>query len=305
MTLRRFTPALPVCLALIGAFIMMARSARADGTSMVASGAPAVGATVADSTGQGILFPFELLDDAFQDNVDAKSGMVNYEKMHSDPHLRAFLEAVANADRSKFPVFTSIVDDPDHPGKQMKVDDRTPELAFLIDAFNATVVKTISDNPGIGGPYEIKDFTSAKTHVIAGKTYSLAQLKDEIAQRDPRALFALNDGTKGAPVLMPFAYRFSELNELLNLVASNFINDPNNVDPLEIKGVVTVSQYFAQFNDYFKPKASRKPDDGLRRLLGVYYKARDRSYLLTDDYVFNFKASDQSLNRQKSALDHS
>jgi hypothetical protein len=226
--------------------------------------------------------------------------MVNYEAMRNDVHLKAFLEAVARADRSKFPVFTSMVDDPDHPGKQMKVEDHSPELAFLIDAFNASVVKTIADSPPVGSPYEIKDFLTAKTHIVGGKPYSLVQLKDEIVHRDPRALFALCDGTTGAPLLMPFAYRFSELNELLNLVASNFINDPNNVDPLEIKDVVIVSQYFAQFNDYFKPPASSKPDDGLRRLLGVYYKARDRKYLLTGEYAFNYKPSDQSLNRQKN-----
>jgi len=302
MTLRRFAPALPVFFALIGATITMAHSARADGASVTGNGSRA---TIADNTGQGILFPFELLDLAFGANVDKDSGLVSYDRMQSDVHLKAFMEAVAKADRAKFPVFTSVVDDPDHPGKQMKIDDRTPELAFLIDAFNATVVKTIADNPEVNGPYEIKDFMSAKTHVVAGKTYSLEELRNEIAQRDPRALFALCDGTKGAPLLMPFAYRFSELNELLNLVASNYINDPNNVQTEEIKSIVTVSQYFAQFNEYFKLKSSRKPDDGLRRLLGVYYKARDRKYLLTGDYAFIFKPSNQSLNRQPGALAHS
>ena len=300
MTLRRFAPALPVICALAGATILIPHPAQADGS--LAGGGASAGSTITDNGGQGILFPFDLLDLAFQANVDPTNGMVNYEKMHSDSHLKSFIEAVAGADRAKFPVFTTVADDPDHPGKQMTVQDHTPELAFLIDAFNAIVVKTIADNPPVGSPYEIKDYFTAKTHIVGGKTYSLADLKNEIVTRDPRALFALNDGTKGAPLLMPFAYRFSELNELLNMVASNFINDPNNVDTLEIKGIVTVSQYFAQFNEYFMPKASRKPDDGLRRLLGVYYKARDKSYLLTGDYVFNFKPADQSLNRQTTTV---
>ena len=185
---------------------------------------------------QGILFPYWILDHAFQGRVN-RSGEVDYAKLKGDPYLDIFVKGAAIADVSQFPVLPlpPLPDDKDAKPRQ----SRMPELVFWINAYNANVLKTVADAYPINKIDEIKDFDTAKTHRIAGQNYSFRELRQKIAGFDPRALFALTDGTKGGPLLAPAAYRLSGINDLLEIAVSNFVRDPRNVasQSLEKHGV--------------------------------------------------------------------
>jgi hypothetical protein len=258
-------------------------------------------AVVANNTLQGVVFPFSLLDAALNNRVN-KEGGVNYAVLKGDKNLEAFVQAVATADISQFPVFKAPVAEVNpNAGKKDKAElpkeDRSWELLFWINAYNAHVVKTIADAYPINTVADIKDFDTAKTHVVAGNNYSFEEMRKKIVSLDPRALFALTDGTKSGPALSPQAYRWTGLGELLNANAGAFISNANNVQLTRIQNKVAVNEFLASVDEAFKPAASRRKWDGIRFLLVAYTQQRaDRSYFTTNDYQVLFTPRSYDLN---------
>jgi hypothetical protein len=188
--------------------------ADADGTlTVVATSTPE------KEYGQGIAFPHYLLDRALEPNVD-KGGRVDYVALKGDKNLDEYLRAVASADVSKFPILPVPPKIDEKTGKPIVLtgkaaENRGPELVFWINAYNALVVKTLANAYPLNSPDEVKSFDTAKTHRVAGQTWSLLELRKKIASFDPRALFALTNGTVGGPLLQPIAYRFSGIDQQL------------------------------------------------------------------------------------------
>lgn len=255
-----------------------------------------------NDTMQGILFPYSLYDYALINHVD-HNGNVDYAGLKGNQFLDRFVKAVAGADVSQFPVFKNEVKTDDkHTGRETTkiVEDHSPELAFWINAYNANVLKTLADAYPLDGPENIKGFDTAKTHTVAGKTWSLAELRAKIAQLDPRALFALTDGTRGGPLLAPDAYRFScgqgcYLSDELNRAVQVFVNDDRNVALLRIQNQVTVNPYLAEVDQWFKPKGARRKWDGIRAILAGYRKT-SQAYFAAGDYNVQFAQPDRHLS---------
>lgn len=256
---------------------------------------------------QGILFPYSLLDRALKGKVD-KNGNVDYVALKGDKDLDLFLRAVATADLSKFPVLEvkPLPDDktaeaPVKDGKDGKeakpVLNRNAELVFWINAYNAHVLKALADAYPINGPDDIKDFDIAKTRLIAGQRWSFRDLRKKIVGFDPRALFALTNGTRGGPLLEARAYRFANLNAALEAATNIFVNDRRNVSVERIQNKVTLSDYFVEANELFTRRGDRKKLSGARSLLAAYSDKRaNRSYFTTNDYRIEIKPADRSLN---------
>ena len=245
---------------------------------------------------QGILFPHWMLDAALANTVD-QEGFVDYVPLKTDKNLNMYMEAIATADLKKFPVL-QLPPKEDDPKKKMR-EDRSAELVFWINAYNAHILKAIADAYPINSPDDIKDFDTAKTRVVGGEQYSFREMRKKIASFDPRALFALTNGTKGGPRLAPKAYRFADLNDTLEIAAKNFVNDPSNVSLLRIQNEVTINSYFTEFNETFAPRTDSKRLEGVRFLLGSYTDQRgQRSYFITskNDYQIKLKNTDRSLN---------
>jgi hypothetical protein len=291
-----------VCGGLAALFIIVATPARAAtepaSSTMVTPAAPA---STPNIFPQGMLFPYSLLDRALSGNVD-KTGEVDYLALKGNKNLELFLQAVATADLSQFPSFEVQPDPKDKKGKV--TINRTPEMVFWINSYNAHLLKTLADAYPIRSPDEVKNLDTDKTHRIAGNLYSLREVREKIIEFDPRALFALTEGTRGGPALMLQAYRFAGINDLLNAAVSAFVNDPRNVEVVRIQNKVTVNNFLEQANPLFAERAinSRSKQSGVRFLLTSYTDQRgQRSYLTTNDYQIIFKPRDRSLNQKESS----
>lgn len=249
---------------------------------------------------QGPLFPFSLLDFALAGNVDL-DGNVNYTELKGNKNLGWFLKAVATADLKQFPTFDVLETDP-KTGRQSKLrKDHTPELIFWINAYNGHILSAIAEAYPVSNVDGIKNLDTAKTHVVAGETYSLAQLRQKITSfGDPRALFALTTGTTGGFLPAPTAIRYEEFNERLNQVVSAFVNDPRNVLIDRMQNEVTVSSQFQSVSDAFKI-GGRLKYEGIRMVLAGYTNSRsDRGYFSTTTFKISFKEASHMLNDKTS-----
>lgn len=295
---RSFLPLVALTLALPA--LSSLQPAHAD-TAPVATTA-ANPAPVARTFPQGVLFPYTYLDNAIRNRVD-KEGRVDFLAIKGDKNLATFVEALATADLTKFPTWEFPVEAgaTDKDGKPAKPKiDRGPELVFWINAHNALVLKTISDAYPIETTNDIKGFEIEKNYTIAGQKYSLNDIRTVVAKIEPRALFALYEGTVGGPSLYPDAYRFRSVYGLLDPMARAFVNDDRNIEVLRIKNEVTVSDFFGSLDAYFGPNTDRKRMPGVRFVLAAYSTSRaDRSYLTSNDYKIILKPRDRHINVQQ------
>ncbi len=245
---------------------------------------------------QGILFPYSLLDAATHGNID-DYGNINYLQIKDNTSLAQFIDAIAHADLTQFPTFDVQVTDPKTGRVTKTITDRSAELVFWINAYNGSLIYTITQHYPIKSIDNIKDFDTAKTHVIAGEKYSFEELRKKIQEFDPRALFTLISGTKGGVLPAKDAYRFTNLNANLDAAVRLFINDPNNVSINRIQNTVTLNEYFKQFNDAFKPKNSRRQWGGIRYLISAYTeRGSDQRYLTNSEYQIEFAVVKHDLN---------
>jgi hypothetical protein len=246
--------------------------------------------------GQGLSFPYYLLDNALTKYAD-KNGNVDYAGLKGDADLDLFIQALKTADMTRFPVF-KVKDEK----TGVVTEKRNAELVFWINAYNAHVLKTIADAYPVNNVGEIKNFDSAKTHVVAGKSWSLRELRQKVVGMDSRALFALTDGTRSGPMLAPLSYRFATVNASLEDAVNTYINDSRNIEVSRIQNKVVMNDFFQSANEVFTKKGNPKKFEGVRTLLATYTNQRtNRSYFTTSDYQIDFRPGDKSLNKKNAS----
>ncbi len=253
---------------------------------------------------EGILFPYYLLDRALYKNVD-EDGHVNYVGIQNDKEaaraLDLFIQAVSTADLSKFPVLPKRTMIKDKLGREVEqvTEDHAAELVFWINAYNAHVVKTILAAYPVSTPDDIKEFDIAKTHRIAGKDYSFADMRKRIIEFDPRAFFALTDGTLGGPFLQQTAYRYSNIDSSLDRAVQLYISNPTQVQLLMLEKQTSVNPLLAQVDTYFAPKTSKQKWEGIRQLLAKYslVGSSQRFYINNPDVKIVFGRPNRNLHR--------
>lgn len=247
--------------------------------------------------GTGITFPYELLDSVLHRFVSDK-GEMYYLKVKDDNDLNTFVRALAVTDLNGFPMFTKLKD-PEDATKGL-VPDMSYELMFWINAYNGLRIKAISDRYPVSSIVGLKDFDTEKTHVIAGKNYSFAELRQKIGKMDPRALFGMVYGTVDGPSTPISVFRASGLNQQLDLAAKSFVNDPSKVGvPDRLANKVEVSPFLQEVNTYFQPGTSRRKFEGIHQVLATYStNGAARNYFVTADYTINFSLANNKLNEQ-------
>ena len=252
------------------------------------------------SFGQGIAFPYGIFESVLTRFVD-KKGDVFYAKVKGDNDLETYVRALSLADigPNAFPVFQTPVD-PDKPEKGM-MDDKSAELAFWINAYNALRIKAIADAYPINSLAQIKGLDTEKTRNVAGTNYSFGELRAKIAGFDKRAIFALMSGDGSGPRAPQLAARFSGLGVQLNQVTRAFINDISRVMPLDrIANKIVVSPYLQEVDAYWKPKNQRRKWDGIRDVLAGYTTNVTKNALRVGDEGVEFMQADSKINEQLS-----
>ena len=271
------------------------------------------GAAAQDSTPDTLFTTAtSLYDNALKSRV-SETGLLDYAKLKDDRDLAAFVAALPGVDTSKFPVFEvkATPEDEAAPGRKVKKNskdkkgptlDRSWELSFWINAHNALAIKTLADAYPIGSPDDVKDFATRK-YSVAGGQYTLEQIRARASQIEPRATFAMIDGTQSGPKMAPRALRAYGLNGTLESAVKALINDPQLVQLQRINNRVTVAPFLATTDEAWKPRTATRKWDGIRSLLSAYASAGpDRNYYTTNSYSVLFGTGNRKLNIVPSAF---
>ena len=268
-----------------------------------------------------VLFPHGLLGAALERHAN-KDGSIDYAGLKGSRQLQEYVDDVGRADRSKFPV-VGLGIDPKYPKAPEKMD-HSFEMAYLINAYNALMIQTLAERYPVNSPNDDKGFYTDKTHNVAGKMVSFQELRDEIQARDPRTFFALLTGTRGGPSLSMIEiskdgpavfnpYTYSTVDKMLDIAASNYIDNPNHVQIQRIGGnlggKVTIDEYmqgadplFAQAN-VKGDKPDRKQWAGVKRALQVYSKVgSNKRYFNAGEYRIEWAKTNTGLNYQNSGF---
>lgn len=135
--------------------------------------------------------------------------------------------------------------------------DRSEQMAFYINAYNAWTIKLILENyPGVSS---IKDLGSLfqspwkkKFVKINATTMTLDHIEHDILRpvyKDPRIHFAVNCASRSCPPLQAEPFTGADLERQLEEAAISFINDPRSTF---IKGDrLYVSRIFKWFGEDF------------------------------------------------------
>jgi hypothetical protein len=252
---------------------------------------------------QGPLFPYSLLDSALAGNID-ENGNVYYANLKENKPLGWFLKAVATADLKQFPTFNVYETDPATGRETIVKKDRTSELVFWINAYNAHILHAIALAYPVKSIDDIKGFDTAEKYNVAGKNYSFKQMRDKILSfGDARALFALITGTAGGFLPSPTAVRYVEYDARMDSAVEVFINDPRNVAVNRIGNTVTVSSQLKEISSAFTKDTNRQKYEGVRTVLSAY--ATNKGYYNAGVYRIEFKDADRSLNVKSARGDNS
>ena len=174
-------------------------------------------------------------------------GRVAYRRLQTDdlPVLSKYLASLGEARIEGFP--------------------EKEQLAFWINAYNATIVAGILDGYSAENAFKRYRFFKSYSQVIEGKERTPDDIEHGIIHprfHDPRTHFALVCASSSCPKLRQEAYVGSRLDAQLDDQALRFLNDPsrNRIDPAS--DIVALSQIFKWFSDDFA-RRDKTPADFL------------------------------------------
>jgi len=136
--------------------------------------------------------------------------------------------------------------------------DRNERLAFLINAYNAWMARTVLENWPIDSITDIEGFGIFKKKFlkVAGKTMSFDELEKQTIMpqfKDPRAHFAINCAAVSCPPLHEEPYVGAKLDQQLDLVTTRFLEEnPWGVEISKDGSSVRVSKLFDWYRKDFQ-----------------------------------------------------
>ena len=132
---------------------------------------------------------------------------------------------------------------------------RKPDLAFYLNAYNATVVVSVLRHGRPVRILDVKGFFDGEKHRIAGEELTLNDLETKVRKRfsDPRIHFALNCAARSCPPLLGRAFEPATLEATLDDLTRGFLDGPG-VKADVAKGTVAVSKLFEWYKADFVAK---------------------------------------------------
>jgi Protein of unknown function, DUF547 len=156
-------------------------------------------------------------------------------------------------------------------GASVDSSPRAEQIAFWLNAYNALVLKTVTDHYPIQGrsaEYPAKSIRQIPgafertTHRVAGKTVTLDQIEQTILSgfHDPRVYFALGRGAVGSGRLRSEAFTGARLEEQLADVAAECVTRAQCVNVDRANGKVAASSIFSwREKDFAAAYADKAP----------------------------------------------
>lgn len=207
--------------------------------------------------------------------VDAK-GQVDYAAWHKSKadqkKLDGFLKKVATAAPDK------------HPSKA--------QLAFYINAYNATVIDSVLEKWPVKSVMKEKGFFKSEKHPIAGKERTLDALEHKLIRptfKDARVHFVLVCAAKSCPRLRQDALTEKNVDKTLEAAAKEFIPAATSANGK----TVTTSQLFNWFADDFKNDAG-----SVQAYLAKYTSGETKKVLESGEAKVMFSEYDWAINEQ-------
>ena len=171
-------------------------------------------------------------------NCFAENGAIRLTALESDTDLTNYLSEIALVQ-------------PD------ALNSRSDQLAFWINTHNAYVLDIIRSNPARSID-DISGFRYAKVIHIAGQLYSLDDIEHTIVEqhfREPRAFFALYDGSRSSPAIGHEPYSGSALSNQLNDQLRGFLADSTKNYLDRRSNTVYLSKIFADYKSTLEEMA--------------------------------------------------
>jgi hypothetical protein len=209
-------------------------------------------------------------------------GMVKYEELgvvRSD--LEAYLNLTASVPRTQFDGWK-----------------RARRMAFLINVYNATTLKLLSDYfpvksiKDIGGLRRVWDLEVVR---LFGGKFSLGHLEHEMIRKQfksPSIHFVLVCGSRGCPPLREEPYTADKLETQFSDQARDFLRDrKKNYIDLKSK-TLFLSEIFMWFRDDFG-----KNDDQIIALVAKYFEATEQQSLMEGGFVIHYTKFDWRVNQ--------
>lgn len=147
----------------------------------------------------------------------------------------------------------------DGVGKAVLPSDRNRQIGFLIDAYNAYVLRSVIKHGRPRSVLDVKDFFKERVHRVAGKTVSLDQLEKEVLNpyaKDPRTHFVLVCAAVGCPILESKPYLGDDVSKRMQAATARYLAGPTGAKAQA--GSVAVSKIFDWYAKDFGGAAGAK-----------------------------------------------
>ena len=190
-----------------------------------------------------------------------------------------------------------------HDVQPSQLGSRRAELAFWINAYNASVVKGVLDHYPIASVKEVKGFFDRIRYRVAGRELTLNEIESEgRAFGDRRIHFAVVCASSSCPSLRAEAYVSDRLDAQLAEQTRTFLGDPQR--GMRIEGATLwVSKIFAWYTADFVPAKGLGPlhrltSEPLLSILAPYLAPAVTRAAQMRTLALKFLDYDWSLNRQ-------
>jgi hypothetical protein len=187
--------------------------------------------------------------------------------------------------------------------------------ALWINTYNALAIKVVLDHYPIHGdktyypPNSLRQISGCFEEIkvkIAGRQLDLWKIAHNLIRKecaDPRMHFAVVCAAKGCPKLRDTAYVAENLDSDLEKAASDYVNNPRNVQIDPAKNELRVSLLFSWFPLDFAMHAFKKvsfppPDDNeiIAAYISKWLPAKQRDLLTSHDWKLVYLPYDWALN---------
>lgn len=138
-------------------------------------------------------------------------GKIDYSKFKGNAEFSAYLAALQAADPSTL--------------------SNNEQLAFWINAYNASTIKNVLDNPGMRKPTDVKGFFDAKKFTVAGRSLTLNQIENDVVRKkfkEPLIHFGLVCAARSCPPIINKAYTGKNVKSLLASNAKTYLAGKQN-----------------------------------------------------------------------------
>lgn len=162
-----------------------------------------------------------------------KDGRVDYRAIEKEdlPALDAYLDSVA---KTKLP------------------EERNAKIGFLIDAYNALVIRSVIANKRPRSVLDVKGFFNEQKHTVAGQQVTLDDLEKKVLNpfaKDPRTHFVLVCGAVGCPILESEPFAGSDTDRRMDGATRRYLTSPAGAQVAE--GALKLSMIFKWYEADF------------------------------------------------------